>query len=179
MMRLFSSVEDGRWGGCCLMSSDADDGIKMLVPPEGRAAGWLIGLGIGILAFGLLIGNIMFTVKNERVSATATIVVSDIHYAGRGISRTNLCKPVVEYQVEGKTVQGKMYGQSSNVACGEVGDRIQITYDPKDPSDPWADTSGTEPIVAGVMILLGGGLLTGGIVSNVRSSRRRRAVSGS
>lgn len=119
------------------------------------SAAFLVGLGKGLVA----------NLARRRRSVRVTGVITDLHavepYVGTPTSgqRRTQYAPVLEFQtLDGRRIRTESR-VSSNPPVGEPGQRVQIGYDPDDPTEAYVDT-----VPGSGLLLYAGGLVIAGIV---------------
>ena len=139
---------------------------------ESSATRFLLPLGIILIIFGV----VMFVIntKNQnyiKIEATVTDVreEQETNTDEDGTSTTTIYNVTVTYTVDGKEYTGDL----NNVSKQKVGDKIDIYYDPKDPSH----ITQTKSLILPIAIIVAGiASLTGGIISGVNAVKRHKKM---
>jgi hypothetical protein len=128
------------------------------------------GVGIALVAVGLLLGLHPWSPDSARVTTQATIVGFDTSSSTSGHTYSS---PVVEYWVDGERHTARLNGSAS---ADSIGDAIEVSYDPNTPTDVRSSRSDIMVMAAvggigGLFVLIGGGLLIGGLARRRRNAR--------
>ena len=96
----------------------------------------LVGIGLLVAGVAVSVTTVRFMVTAERVDGTVVDMVerTTTHSTGRGSSTDTAWHPMVEFSVDGKpySFQGSV---GSSPPAYEVGDTVEVAYDPSDPHD--------------------------------------------
>jgi hypothetical protein len=161
--------------------SDGQPPIKLVA---GVPFGCLLGaipfvvFGLVLLAWGVQSGLSLWAFTARAAATQGTVVRLDNRIPGQGHSNTQ-CRAVVSYQVGGQTHEVYGYLQMKPGASGwpkgfQVGDLVNLRYDPDRPAEAKLDSSyvWVGPLIPGaiglIFLLLGVGLIW--------SERRKRRV---
>lgn len=136
---------------------------------ESIIARFFIPVGIVLIVFGV----IMFMINKEnqnyiKTEATVTDVREEQETstdADGSTSTTTIYNVTVNYTVDGKEYTGDL----DNVSKQKVGDKMDIYYNPEDPSQITQTKSLIFPIV---IIVAGIASLTGGIISGLNAIKK-------
>ena len=139
---------------------------------ESSTARFFIPLGLILIAFGVIV--LVINMKNHDYIITEA-TVSNVELIQEDYTGTDENHVDETYSVTVKyTVDGKDYNEKlDNVSKYNVGDKMTIYYNPKDPSQISQSNSFTLPII---MILGGIASLTGGLVSLVNVIKRHKKM---
>ena len=139
---------------------------------ESSTARFFIPAGIILIAFGVFM--FVINTKNQdyiKVESTVSNVklVQEEYFDTDGNRVEATYDVIVKYTVDGKEYDGTL----DNVSKYNIGDKVTIYYNPKDPSQITQTKSLILPIV---IIILGVSSLTGGIVSAVNAVKRHKQM---
>ncbi len=135
-------------------------------------ASFFIPVGVLAMVFSIFVFNAVDHAKGfKKTEAVVTKVeLSEAEYTDENGSRVDATYDVyIKY-----TVDGKEYQDFFNTASEyDKGDKVEISYNPKDPSEIAQPTS----IVLPIAILAGGAVsLIAGIISVIRTAKKRKAL---
>ena len=139
---------------------------------ESSTARFFIPAGIILIAFGVFM--FVINTKNQdyiKVESTVSNVklVQEEYFDTDGNRVEATYDVIVKYTVDGKEYDGTL----DNVSKYNIGDKVTIYYNPKDPSQITQTKSLILPIV---IIILGVSSVTGGIVSAVNAVKRHKQM---
>ena len=139
---------------------------------ESSVARFLIPVGITLIAFGIVI--FVINTKNQNyIKVDATIIdvqeEEEIVTDGDGKHTTTVYNVTLKYTVDGKSYTNTL----DNVGKYNVGDKMEIYYNPSDPNQITQTKSLVLPIV---IIAAGIASLTGGIVSAVNTIKKYKKM---
>lgn len=137
---------------------------------ESATARFLIPAGICLIAFGI----VMFVINSKNqdyikiestVSNVELVEEAYVDADGNQVEATYNAK--VKYIVGEREYEAEL----DNVSKYEIGDKVSIYYNPKDPSQVTMSKSMILPVI---IILAGVGAVVGGIVSAVNAVKRHK-----
>ena len=139
---------------------------------ESSTARFLIPVGIILIVFGAFV--FVANTKNQnyiKIQATVTEVneEEDIVTDGDGNHTTTVYNVTVSYEVDGKEYTNKL----DNVSKYKVGDKMDIYYNPSNPSQITQTKSIILPIC---LVIAGVASLAGGIISAVNAIKRHNKM---
>ena len=139
---------------------------------ESVSARFFIPVGIILIIFGII--AFVITIKNQNyieVEATITNIVlqEEEHLDNEGNRVEATYKFDIKYTVDGKEYTSDL----DNMFKQNIGDKITIYYNPKDPSQ----ITQTKSIIFPIIIIVAGiASLVGGIVSAVNAVKRHKKM---
>jgi len=139
---------------------------------ESQIARFFIPVGLILIIFGIVL--LIITTKNQnyiKIESTVTNVeeVEETSVEDGENVTTTIYNVTVNYSVDGKE-----YTQTlDNVSKFEVGDKMNIYYNPDDPNQ----ITQSKSIIIPIAIIIGGiASLTGGIISAVNALKRLKKM---
>ena len=139
---------------------------------ESSTARFLIPAGLILVIFGIFM--LVINLKNQNYIKTESTVI-DVKLTQEAYTDAEGNIVEAEYSATVKyTVDGKEYTDTlDNVGKYNIGDTIEIYYNPSDPSQITQTKSIVLPIV---IIVAGAASLTGGIISAVNAVKRHKKM---
>ena len=139
---------------------------------ESSTARFFIPMGILLIVFGV----IMFVINNKNQDyIEIEAIVSNVELSQEEYKDTDGNRVEATYNVNVKyTVDGKEYDvKLEDVSKYNIGDKMKIYYNPKDPSQI---TQTKSLILPAVIVVAGIASLTGGIISIVNTVKRHKKM---
>ena len=139
---------------------------------ESSVARFFIPVGLFLIVFGVIV--LVINMNNQdyiKIEATVTDVQEEEDYTTDedGNHVTTIYNVTLSYIVDGNQYTGIL----NNVSKHKVGDKMNIYYNPSDPSQITETKSLVLPIV---IIIAGIASLTGGIISAVNTVKRYKKM---
>lgn len=139
---------------------------------ESQTARFLIPFGLILTIFGIVVFIINMNNQNYiKIESTVTNVeeVEESSIEDGETVYTTVYNATVNYNVDGKE-----YTQTlDNVSKCEIGDKMTIYYNPKDPNQ----ITQTKSIILPIVLIIGGLVsLTGGIISAVNAVKKHKKM---
>ncbi len=135
-------------------------------------AGFLIPAGIFVLAFGIFAFGAVNRIKNfpkTEATVTKTELYEQAYTDRDGTHHDETYTVTVEYTVDGKEYETE-YGVFSEY---KVGDKVEIAYNPKDPTDIAQPNGILLPII---LTAAGAAAFVAGVVSVINTHNKRKAL---
>lgn len=139
---------------------------------ESSTARFLIPAGLILVIFGIFM--LVINLKNQNYIKTDSIV-TDVRQTKEAYIDSDGNQVEAEYSATIQyTVDGKDYTDTlDNVGKYIIGDKIEIYYNPSDPSQ----ITQTKSIILPIVLIVGGiASLTGGIISAVNAVKRHKKM---